>query len=290
MNASSLLVPSPFGRAFLRAPPWLQETLRHHGFGPHQSDGHVLVHTCLQPAVPEDELVLEDHPHFADIRSRVTWTTTFGYILNTALTRMGGGDEAAGDRMEVHLQMLELLSKVRGGPGPTAYTERQLRWEIVDRERWLNSFIPAPITDLKLVKWRHWKPSRIKELGPINQKVLEGHLRRKWAERLLAHLIPHAGEIAHLAPLRGDNEEQEFHDLLGDTRFRTLRQRCLVLEQMLKWDLPIPWKESNVRELLNRLRAPVLLTRYLNLFTDRINTFPFCAGQITRSRFPSGPF
>ena len=102
-------------------------------------------------------------------------------------------------------------------------------------------------------------------VGPINQKVLEGHLRRKWAERLLAHLIPHAGEIAHLAPLRGDNEEQEFHDLLGDTRFRTLRQRCLVLEHMLKWDLPIPWKESNVRELLIRgpgghsPQAPALL-------------------------------
>ena len=140
---------------------------------------------------------------------RRCWTTTFGYILNTALTRMGGGDPAAGDHMEVHLQMLELLAKVRGGPDPTAYSERQLRWEIVDRERWLNSFIPAPITDLKLVKWRHWKPSRIKELGPINQKVLEGHLRRKWAERLLAHLIPHAGEIPHLAPLRGDNEELE---------------------------------------------------------------------------------
>ena len=111
--------------------------------------------------------------------------------------------------MEVHLQMLELLAKVRSGPDPTAYSERQLCWEIVDRERWLNSFIPAPITDLKLVKWRHWKPSRIKELGPINQKVLEGHLRRKWAERLLAHLIPHAGEIAHLAPLRAHNEEQD---------------------------------------------------------------------------------
>ena len=238
--ASNLLVPSPFGRAFLRAPSWLQEALRHHGFGPHQSDGHVLVHTCLRPAVPEDELVLEDHPDFVDVGTMVTWTTTFGYILNTALTRMGGGDPAAGDHMEVHLQMLELLAKVRGGPDPTAYSERELRWEIVDRERWLNSFIPAPITDLKLVKWRRWKPSRIKELGPINQKVLEGHLRRKWAERLLAHLIPHAGEIPHLAPLRGDNEELEFHDLLGDTRFRTLRQRCLVLEQMLKWDLPIP--------------------------------------------------
>ena len=96
MNASSLLVPSPFGRAFLRAPPWLQEALRHHGFGPHQSDGHVLVHTCLRPAVPEDELVLEDHPDFVDVGPMVTWTTTFGYILNTALTRMGGGDPAAG--------------------------------------------------------------------------------------------------------------------------------------------------------------------------------------------------
>ena len=123
--------------------------------------------------MPEDELVLENHPDFVDVGTMVTWTTTFGYILNTALTRMGGGDPAAGDDMEVHLQMLELLAKVRGGPDPTAYSERQLRWEIVDRERWLNSFIPAPITDLKLVKWRHWKPSRIKELGPINQKVLE---------------------------------------------------------------------------------------------------------------------
>ena len=143
MNASSLLVPSPFGRKFLRAPPWLQETLRHHGFGPHQSDGHVLLHTCLRPAVPEDELVLEDHPDFVDVGSKITWTTTFGYILNTALTRMGGGDPAAGDHMEVHLQMLELLAQVRSGPDPTAYSERQLRWEIVDRERWLNSFIPC---------------------------------------------------------------------------------------------------------------------------------------------------
>ena len=103
--------------------------------------------------MPEDELVLEDHPDFVDVGTMVTWTTTFGYILNTALTWMGGGDPAAGDHMEVHLQMLELLAKVRGGPDPTAYSERELRWEIVDRERWLNSFIPAPITDLKLVKW-----------------------------------------------------------------------------------------------------------------------------------------
>ena len=51
--------------------------------------------------MPEDELVLEDHPDFVDVGTMVTWTTTFGYILNTALTRMGGGDPAAGDHMEV---------------------------------------------------------------------------------------------------------------------------------------------------------------------------------------------
>ena len=46
MQASDLLVPSPFGRSFLRLPPWFQEALRDHGFGPHQSDGHVLMLAC----------------------------------------------------------------------------------------------------------------------------------------------------------------------------------------------------------------------------------------------------
>ena len=273
MNSRDLLVPSPFGRAFLRAPYWLQEALKDHGFGPHQSDGHVLILSCMRVATPQDDLVLEDHPDFLSVGDKVTWTKTFGYILNSALTRMGGGDPSAGDHMEVHTQMLELLAKVRSGPDPTAYTDRQIRWEIIDREKWQQSFIPSPITDLKLVKWRHWKPSRIKELGPINQKVLENHLRRKWAERLLSHLIPHAGDIPHLAPLRGDHEEQEFHDLLGDTRFRTLRQRCLVLEQMCKWGVPIPWKESDVRDFLNRLRSQEVTPHKLQLCWDTLRWF-----------------
>ena len=197
MQASDLLVPSPFGRSFLRLPPWFQEALRDHGFGPHQSDGHVLMLACLRPAVDGDILVIDDQPTLEEVGDRLTWTDSFAYILNSALTRMGGGDP--------------------------------------DWEKWAKSFTPSPLTNLQLVKWRHWKPSRIKEVGPVNQKVLENHLRRKWAERLLSHLIPYASGIPHLAPLRGDNETQEFFDLLGDTRFRTLRQRCLVLEQMVKW-------------------------------------------------------
>ena len=203
MQASDLLVPSLFGRSFLRLPPWFQEALRDHGFGPHQSDGHVLMLACLRPAVDGDILVIDDQPTLEEVGDRLTWTDSFAYILNSALTRMGGGDPDSGDPMEVHELMVNLLSVVPRGPGPTAYSERQLRWEISDREKWAKSFTPSPLTNLQLVKWRHWKPSRIKEVGPVNQKVLENHLRRKWAERLLSHLIPYASGIPHLAPLRG---------------------------------------------------------------------------------------
>ena len=273
MQASDLLVPSPFGRSFLRLPPWFQEALRDHGFGPHQSDGHVLMLACLRPAVDGDILVIDDQPTLEEVGDRLTWTDSFAYILNSALTRMGGGDPDSGDPMEVHELMVNLLSVVPRGPDPTAYSERQLRWEISDREKWAKSFTPSPLTNLQLVKWRHWKPSRIKEVGPVNQKVLENHLRRKWAERLLSHLIPYASGIPHLAPLRGDNETQEFFDLLGDTRFRTLRQRCLVLEQMVKWGLPIPWQETHVRQLLNDLRSQEVTPHKLQLCWDTLRWF-----------------
>ena len=273
MQASDLLVPSPFGRLFLRLPPWLQEALRDHGFGPHQSDGHVLMLACLRPAVEGDILVIDDQPTLEEVGDRLTWTDSFAHILNSALTRMGGGDPDSGDPMEVHELMVNLLSLVPRGPDPTAYSERQLRWEISDREKWAKSFTPSPLTNLQLVKWRHWKPSRIKEVGPVNQKVLENHLRRKWAERLLSHLVPYASGIPHLAPLRGDNETQEFFDLLGDTRFRTLRQRCLVLEQMVKWGLPIPWQETHVRQLLNDLRSQEVTPHKLQLCWDTLRWF-----------------
>jgi len=42
---------------------------------------------------------------------------------------------------------------------------------------------------------------------------------------------------------------------------------------MLKWDLPIPWKESNVRELLNRLRAQEVTPHKLQLCWDTLRWF-----------------
>ena len=136
MQASELLVPSPFGRSFLRLPPWFQEALRDHGFGPHQSDGHVLMLSCLRVATEDDALVIDDQPTLEVVGDRLTWTDCFAHILNSALTRMGGGDPNAGDPMEVHELMVNLMSTVPHRPNPTTYSDRQLRWEIVDREKW----------------------------------------------------------------------------------------------------------------------------------------------------------
>ena len=96
MQASELLVPSPFGRSFLRLPPWFQEALRDHGFGPHQSDGHVLMLSCLRVATEDDALVIDDQPTLEVVGDRLTWTDSFAHILNSALTRMGGGDPPHG--------------------------------------------------------------------------------------------------------------------------------------------------------------------------------------------------
>ena len=144
----------------------------------------------LRTAIESDVLVIDDQPTLEVVGDRLTWTDAFAHILNSALTRMGGGDPNAGDPMEVHELMVNLLSMVPRGPDPTTYSERQLRWEIVDREKWVKSFTPSPLTNLQLVKWRHWKPSRIKEVGPINQKVLENHLRRKWAGKATPSVHP----------------------------------------------------------------------------------------------------
>eukprot|EP00435_Cladocopium_sp_Y103_P020490 s1944_g5.t1 len=110
--------------------------------------------------------------------------------------------------------------------------------------------MPAPIA-----KWRHWKPSRTAETDPITQRQLEKELRLKWAQRLVALLAPFADKIPHMAKVMGPNQEREWLELLGETRFRTLRIHCLALENLQASGLTqIPWSESDVRDLLNRLR------------------------------------
>lgn len=69
-------------------------------------------------------------------------------------------------------------------------------------------------------------------------------------------LAPFADKIPNMSSVMSPNQEREWLDLLGDTRFRTLRIHCLALENLQTTGFAqIPWTESDVREHLNRMRV-----------------------------------
>ena len=140
---------------------------------------------------------------------------------------------------------------------PMAKRYTPLEWEnaLYDVKVWAERDCEPPLLQPEVLKWRHWRPGRLKELEPTTQRAYEVHLRQRWADRLLAHFTPYAGEIPNVTGLLGNRFHQEALDLLGDARFRTIRQHCLMYELLKKKDFTaIPWRESDVRRLLNRLR------------------------------------
>jgi len=100
---------------------------------------------------------------------------------------------------------------------------------------------------------RHWKPGRLKEESATTQRKLELHLRERWADQIIG-ILPFAKDIPYMKAVQGENTHQEYLDLLGDTRFRTLRIHCLCFENIQKLCFnSIPWKEGDIRGLLNTL-------------------------------------
>ena len=110
------------------------------------------------------------------------------------------------------------------------------------------------------MKWRHWKPGRVKALEPASQRDIEVQLRHRW-DRILSYLLPRADLIGNMAAILADsppqaaagaigpeaagrvplrsgkglvkkNEKKEFLALMGGVRFRTLRNHCLCYEQL----------------------------------------------------------
>ena len=97
--------------------------------------------------------------------------------------------------------------------------------------------------------------------GMALKKVIE------WSPR-------YAGEIPNMAGLLGNRFHQEALDLLGDARFRTIRQHCLMYESLKKKDFTaIPWRESDVRQLLNRLRDEEVTPYKIQQVWDTIRWF-----------------
>ena len=130
-------------------------------------------------------------------------------------------------------------------------------------------------------RWRHWKPGKVSEHTVVNQRVLERGLREKWGERLLALNLPVANQVPHMAAMMPPGAtvitvelKGEFMDLLGDARFRTIRMRCLSYEELGRLGFTsIPWKESDVRTLLNTLRDREVSPHKLQQVWDTLKWF-----------------
>ena len=138
-------------------------------------------------------------------------------------------------------------------------------WELCDRKTWAERYRPPPITQLQVLKWRHWKLAQLKDLEPTTQRALEEKLRSHWANRLISHLIPFAAGIPAMAAVMGDGD---------DHRFSTLRQRCLFFERLKKQDLlQVPWTESAVRQMLSKLQAAECTPNYIQQAWDTLKWF-----------------
>lgn len=70
--------------------------------------------------------------------------------------------------------------------------------------------------------------------------------------------------------LQREDIMQEYLDLLGDTRFRTLRIHCLCLESIKRIGFTsIPWSKAVVRNLFNSLRGQKIAPHQLqNLWSS----------------------
>ena len=146
---------------------------------------------------------------------------------------------SAGDLADLWDSLWLLIMAAADGKLSENFSPLENEW---DRQDQLRRDDPPPLQQPELLKWRHWRPGKIREMEPATQRALELHMRVKWAERLLAHFAPFAEHIAYMQDILGEDFRKEALDLLGDSRFRTLRQHCLVYESLRKRGFTvIPW-------------------------------------------------
>ena len=207
------------------------------------------------------------------------------------------------DKAEIEKAIIDLMALVPSGKPSADYTARDDKAAAADVARWRARSLSAPVLSEALMKWRHWKPGRIKALEPASQRDIEVQLRHKWADRILSYLLPHADLVSNMAVILADappsvatgalgpeapggvslrsgkglvreNDKKEFLALMGDVRFRTLRNHCLCYEQLRRLGfVTIPWKEGDVRGLLNSLREAEVTPRKIQRVWDTLKWF-----------------
>eukprot|EP00435_Cladocopium_sp_Y103_P021832 s2867_g5.t1 len=86
-----------------------------------------------------------------------------------------------------------------GAPHIHEYTPLMTKWDMEDMHLSKHCDEPPTMLQPELLKWRHWKPSALKDEEPTAQRALEVYLRSRWTARLLAHFAPYAQHIPSFA-------------------------------------------------------------------------------------------
>ena len=260
---------TPFGLAMVRLPEHIRDSLLDHGIFPTQTEGELFMQLCLEQVPPDHPEAMEGgtwtprvHPALdwdpnirthqeSNMVATTAWMDDFVADCLNRVPQPAPPDE----RDMIYDTCFSLFTLVAGSPDSAFHTPLQQQQECMDRARWRVFHSRPPIMAIAEAKWRHWKPGRLKEESATTQRKLELHLRDRWADRIIGLLLPFAKDIPYLHAVNGENVHQEYLDLLGDTRFRTLRIHCLCFENIQKLGFnTIPWKESDIRSLLNTLR------------------------------------
>ena len=260
---------TPFGLAMVRLPEHMRDSLLDHGIFPTQTEGELFMQLCIEQVPPDHPEAIDGgiwlsrvHPsndidpmNVAHSNSTMVATTpSMEDFVADCINRVPQ-PAPPGEKDRTYDTCFSLFTSIAGAPDSSFHTPLQQQQECMDRARWRAFHARPPIMAIVEAKWRHWKPGRLKEESATTQRKLELHLRDHWAERIIGLLLPFAKDIPYLNAVNGEKVHQEYLDLLGDTRFQTLRIHCLCFENIQKLGFhTIPWKESDIRSLLNTLR------------------------------------
>ena len=116
-----------------------------------------------------------------------------------------------------------------------------------------------------IMYWKHWNP-RGKDTRQITKKTTENALRHQWATRLIANLVKHSPTLPYIKKYR--SETPKLLDLLGRTRWATIKIHCMTYENIRKTigTTPVPWTDKTITDAMQwyqkNKRAPSQLRKY----------------------------
>ena len=244
-------------------PLFYAKVLVKEGFTAVQSDGESLVDMCADPLFRQTLLtkLLKEVPPPHD-------------------------DPLKGD-LEFILDAL--LRHAQNGPQSSGFSHAQLRRQEQLAVLFSSFFDTEEILPLEVKRWRHWSPGKLATLAPTTQRSVELYLRRRWLERTISHFVDFAAKITYMANvMHMPNPVQEYMDLFGDARFRTVRLHCLRLESILKLaSFQIPWTEIHVRSMLNERKAAGDAANKLQAFWDTLKFYSKKLGMLKLDQIES---